>query len=80
MCNFRHNLQFVEGSHYFGEVEPSIDSLVKYGNTYFINISGIHYKQIPNFDTLPGRFKELIVRSIAINSGYTSRIQVCINK
>ena len=43
-------------------------------------LGGIHYKQIPNFDTLPGRFKELIVRSIAINSGYTSRIQAAEEK
>ncbi|XP_069142494.1 plasma membrane calcium-transporting ATPase 2-like isoform X2 [Argopecten irradians] len=37
-------------------------------------IGGIHYKQIPNYSTLPETFKDVMVPGISINSGYTSRI------
>ncbi|XP_071134662.1 plasma membrane calcium-transporting ATPase 2-like isoform X3 [Mytilus edulis] len=39
-------------------------------------IGGVHYKQVPNFETLAANFRELIVWGIAINSGYTSRIKL----
>lgn len=34
----------------------------------------MHYKQVPNFTTFPGSFRDIIVPGIAINSGYTSRV------
>ena len=37
---------------------------------------GAHYKSTPNFKALPPTIQELLVRSIAINSGYTSRVIV----
>lgn len=37
-------------------------------------IAGVHYKQTPNFNTLSENFRDLIMYSIAINCGYTSRI------
>jgi len=36
--------------------------------------TGVHYKQVPSFPTLSAPFQELIVSSISINSGYTSRV------
>ncbi|KAL3852970.1 hypothetical protein ACJMK2_016573 [Sinanodonta woodiana] len=37
-------------------------------------IGEVHYKQIPNFSTLNNRVQEVLSRSIAINSGYTSQV------
>ncbi|XP_061187594.1 plasma membrane calcium-transporting ATPase 2-like isoform X2 [Saccostrea echinata] len=37
-------------------------------------IGGAHYKSTPNFSALAPTLQDLIVRSIAINSGYTSRV------
>nr|ABL63470.1 plasma membrane calcium ATPase [Pinctada fucata] len=37
-------------------------------------IGGAHYKSTPNFSTLAKTFQDLIAPSVAINSGYTSRI------
>lgn len=37
---------------------------------------GAHYKSTPNFKALAPTIQELLVRSIAINSGYTSRVIV----
>lgn len=37
-------------------------------------MGGAHYKSTPNFSALAPSLQELVVRSIAINSGYTSRV------
>lgn len=37
-------------------------------------IGGAHYKSTPNFNALAPTIQELVVRSISINSGYTSRV------
>nr|XP_022299334.1 plasma membrane calcium-transporting ATPase 2-like isoform X3 [Crassostrea virginica] len=37
-------------------------------------MGGAHYKSTPNFKALAPTIQELLVRSIAINSGYTSRV------
>ena len=37
-----------------------------------------HYK-IPNFTDIPKKLGELLVNGISINSGYTSRVMVCIS-
>jgi Ca2+ transporting ATPase len=37
-------------------------------------VGGKHYKQVPNFSELPPQTGLLLVRAIAINSGYTSRV------
>lgn len=37
-------------------------------------IGGAHYKSTPNFSALSPTLQELVVRSISINSGYTSRV------
>jgi len=37
---------------------------------------GKHHKSVPQFGEIPARVGNLIVRLIAINSGYTSRVLV----
>ncbi|XP_056000325.1 plasma membrane calcium-transporting ATPase 2-like isoform X5 [Ostrea edulis] len=37
-------------------------------------IGGAHYKSTPNFNALAPTIQDLLVRSISINSGYTSRV------
>lgn len=37
-------------------------------------IGEVHYKSIPNFQTLSNRIQDVMVKSIAINSGYTSQV------
>ena len=39
-----------------------------------------HYKRTPVFADLPPQLAQLIVRSIAINSAYTSRVLVSIHR
>ena len=37
---------------------------------------GKHHKSVPQFSEIPSRVGNMIVRLIAINSGYTSRVLV----
>jgi len=37
---------------------------------------GKHHKSVPQFSELPARVGNMIIRLIAINSGYTSRVLV----
>ncbi|WAR25426.1 AT2B3-like protein [Mya arenaria] len=37
-------------------------------------IGTVHYKSIPNFSTLPNTIKDVLVKAISINSGYTSQV------
>lgn len=37
-------------------------------------IGEVHYKSIPNFQTLSSKIQDVMVKSIAINSGYTSQV------
>ncbi|CAH1783922.1 unnamed protein product [Owenia fusiformis] len=37
-------------------------------------VGGVHHKTTPRFDSLPGSTGPLLMRAIAINSGYTSRV------
>lgn len=37
-------------------------------------IGEVHYKSIPNFQTLSNRIQDIMVKAIAINSGYTSQV------
>lgn len=37
-------------------------------------IGEVHYKSIPNFKSLSNRIQEVMVKAIAINSGYTSQV------
>jgi len=37
---------------------------------------GKHHKSVPQFSEIPARVGNMIVRLIAINSGYTSRVLV----
>jgi len=46
-------------------------------NQHFPASTGVHYKSIPNFSTLASRIQDLLVKAIAINSGYTSQVIVC---
>lgn len=56
----------------------SIVELLVHGIWYLFDncFSGAHYKSTPNFSALAPSLQELVVRSIAINSGYTSRVSV----
>lgn len=35
---------------------------------------GNHYKQVPSWDQLPATIRDLLIRSISINSGYSSQV------
>lgn len=37
-------------------------------------IGGVHYKSIPNFQTLSNRIQDVMVKGISVNSGYTSQV------
>ncbi|XP_053377500.1 plasma membrane calcium-transporting ATPase 2-like isoform X3 [Mercenaria mercenaria] len=37
-------------------------------------IGGVHYKSVPNFQTLSNKIQEVLVKAISINSGYTSQV------
>ncbi|XP_041348838.1 plasma membrane calcium-transporting ATPase 2-like isoform X2 [Gigantopelta aegis] len=37
-------------------------------------VGGVHYRVTPNFSTLPPKLGQILLQSIAINSGYTSKI------
>ena len=37
---------------------------------------GKHHKSVPQFSEIPARVGNMIIRLIAINSGYTSRVLV----
>lgn len=37
-------------------------------------VGEVHYKSIPNFQTLSSKIQEVMVKAIAINSGYTSKV------
>lgn len=37
-------------------------------------IGGVHYRSTPNFQTLSNRIQDVMVKSISINSGYTSQV------
>ncbi|KAL4226919.1 Plasma membrane calcium-transporting ATPase 2 [Mactra antiquata] len=37
-------------------------------------IGGVHFKSVPNFQTLSTRMQDVLVKAIAINSGYTSQV------
>ncbi|ESO10536.1 hypothetical protein HELRODRAFT_190078 [Helobdella robusta] len=39
-------------------------------------VSGVYYQEAPNWNSLPDKIKELLIGSICINSGYTSKIIV----
>jgi len=43
-------------------------------------VSGVHHKSTPSFEKLPRRLGELIVNAISINTAYTSRVIVRINR
>ena len=40
--------------------------------------TAVHYKSVPNFSTLSSRIQDVMIKAIAINSGYTSQVVVCI--
>lgn len=39
-------------------------------------ICGVHFKQIPKYENLPGNMSAILIHAISFNSAYTTRIMV----